>query len=190
MGDTKELPQRARYYQSVCDGVALSKGDFYTNLKEQYVIFLCPMDIFGHEYPVYHFENRARENPDITLGDLTFKNYYIFTRYEKFKDPVVRAYMKYFATRNADSSETQNINSQVAFYKTDTFIRNKYMTYEYDLHESKEAGRAEGLVEGEAKGEVKGLSEGIDIFESLGVSQDILEKAKQIAAEKVKSSQK
>ena len=64
------------------------------------------------------------------------------------------------------------------------------MTYEYDLHESKEEGRAEGLVEGEAKGEVKGLSEGIDIFESLGVSQDILEKAKQIAAEKVKSSQK
>ena len=114
------------------------------------------MDIFGHEYPVYHFENRARENPEITLGDLSYKNFYIFTRYEKFKDPVVRAYMKYFATRNADSSETQNINSQVAFYKTDTFIRNKYMTYEYDLHESKEAGRAEGKVEGiaEAKREM------------------------------------
>ena len=75
MVDTKELPQRARYYQSVCDGVALSKGDFYTNLKEQYVIFLCPMDIFGNEYPVYHFENRARENPEITLGDLSYKNY-------------------------------------------------------------------------------------------------------------------
>ena len=102
------------------------------------------MDIFGHEYPVYHFENRARENPEITLGDLSYKNFYIFTRYEKFKDPVVRAYMKYFATRNADSSETQNINSQVAFYKTDTFIRNKYMTYEYDLHESKEEGKVEG----------------------------------------------
>ena len=152
MVDTKELPQRARYYQSVCDGVALAKGDFYTNLKEQYVIFLCPMDIFKGGFPMYHFENRAKENPEITLGDLTFKNYYIFTRYEEFKDPVVMAYMKYFATRNADSSETQNINNQVAFYKTDTFIRNKYMTYEYDLHESKEAGRAEGLEEGRAEG--------------------------------------
>ena len=143
MVDTKELPQRARYYQSVCDGVALSKGDFYTSLREQYIIFLCPMDIFGHGYPVYHFENKARENPEITLNDLTFKNFYIFTRYEEFKDPVVKAYMKYFATRNADSSETKTINSQVSFYKTDTFIRNKYMTYEFDLHESKEAGKWE-----------------------------------------------
>ncbi|MBR6942359.1 MAG: hypothetical protein IKH55_04670 [Fibrobacter sp.] len=55
--------------------------------------------------------------------------------------------MKYFATRNADSSETVTINSQVSFYKTDTFIRNKYMTYEYDLHESKEAGKWE-IVDG------------------------------------------
>ena len=86
--------------------------------------------------------------------------------------------MKYFATRNADSSETKTINSQVSYYKTDTFIRNKYMTYEYDLHESKEAGRADGL------------NEGIDIFKSLGVSQDIIEKAKQIAAEKIASGQK
>ena len=202
MVDTKELPQRARYYQSVCDGVALSKGDFYTSLREQYVIFLCPMDIFGHGYPcsqndkwdiharkcpwdifghgypIYHFENRARENPEITLNDLTFKNFYIFTRYEEFRNPVVKAYMKYFATRVADSSETESINSQVSFYKTDTFIRNKYMTYEYDLHESKEAGRAEGL------------NESIDIFKSLGVSQEILEKAKQIAAEKIASDKK
>ena len=182
MVDTKELPQRARYYQSVCDGVALSKGDFYTNLREQYVIFLCPMDIFGHGYPIYHFENRARENPEITLNDLTFKNFYIFTRYEEFRNPVVKAYMKYFATRVADSCETESINSQVSFYKTDTFIRNKYMTYEYDLHESKEAGRAEGKAEG--------LTESIDIFKSLGVSQEILEKAKRIAAEKIASDKK
>ena len=52
------------------------------------------------------------------------------------------------------------------------------MTYEYDLHESKEAGRAEGL------------NEGIDIFKSLGVSQEILEKAKKIAAEKIASDKK
>jgi predicted transposase/invertase (TIGR01784 family) len=67
----KELPQRARYYQSVCYGVALAKGDFYTSLKPQYIIFLCPIDIFKGGFPVYHFENRAKEAPEITLGDLT-----------------------------------------------------------------------------------------------------------------------
>ena len=73
MVDTKELPQRVRYYQSVGDGVALSKGDFYTSLREQYIIFLCPMDIFSSDHHVYHFENRAREDTNITLNDLTFK---------------------------------------------------------------------------------------------------------------------
>ena len=78
------------------------------------------------------------------LNDLTYKNYYIFTMFKDFTDPVIRAYMKYFATRNVESRETESINDQVAYYKADTLIRNKYMTYEYDLHESKEEGRAEG----------------------------------------------
>ena len=147
MVDTKELPQRARYYQSVGDGVALSKGEYYTNLKEQYIIFLCPMDIFGRGFPIYHFENRAREDTNITLKDLTYKNFYIFTKYKDFNDPVVKAYMKYFATKNADSRETETINDQVSFYKADTLIRNKYMTYEFDLHESKEEGKAEAKLE-------------------------------------------
>ncbi len=115
--------------------------------KEQHVIFLCPMDIFGRGHPCYHFENRAKEDPSITLDDLSYKNFYIFKKYEEFTDPVVRAYMKYFATRNADSRETKTINDQVSHYKADTLIRNKYMTYEYDLHESKEEGRAEGRSE-------------------------------------------
>ena len=147
MVDTKELPQRARYYQSVDDGVALSKGGFYTNLKDQYIIFLSPKDIFNHGFPVYHFENRAREDSNITLGDRTFKNFYIFNKYEEFENPVVKAYMKYFATRNADSRETETIDDQVSYYKADTLIRNKYMTYEFDLHESKEEGKTEAKLE-------------------------------------------
>ena len=67
--------------------------------------------------------------------------------YGEFTNPVIKAYMKYFATRNADSRETEIINDQVSFYKADTLIRNKYMTYEFDLHESKEEGRAEGIAQ-------------------------------------------
>jgi len=160
MVDTKELPQRARYYQSVGDGVALSKGGYYTSLKEQYIIFLCPMDIFGRGFPAYHFENRACEDFNVTLNDLTYKNYYIFTRYKDFTDPVVQAYMKYFATRNADSRETENINNQVSYYKADTLIRNKYMTFEYDLHESKEEGRVEGKAEAKHEMAVAMLADG------------------------------
>ena len=42
---------------------------------------------------------------------------------------------------------TETINDQVSFYKADTLIRNKYMTYEFDLHESKEEGKAEAKLE-------------------------------------------
>ena len=65
---------------------------------------------------------------------------YIVQKYKDFSNPVIRAYMKYFATKNADTHETQTINDQVSFYKDDTLIRSKYMTYEFDLHESKEEG--------------------------------------------------
>jgi flagellar biosynthesis/type III secretory pathway protein FliH len=67
--------------------------------------------------------------------------------------------MKYFATKDADSRETETINDQVSYYKADTLIRNKYMTYEFDLHESKEEGRAEGRAEGKAEEAAKALKE-------------------------------
>ena len=76
-------------------------------------------------------------------------------KYRDFSNPVVRAYMKYFATKNADTHETQTINDQVSFYKDDTLIRSKYMTYEFDLHESKEEGRAEGKIEGKAEAKLE-----------------------------------
>ena len=186
MVDTKELPQRARYYQSVCDGVALAKGDFYTSLKPQYIIFLCPIDIFKGGFPVYHFENRAKEAPEITLGDLTYKNFYIFSRYEDFTDPVVKAYMKYFATRNVDSNETETINKQVSFFKTDTIIRNKYMTFEYELYESKEKGKAEAWAEAEAKAleEKKAMAKG---FRDDGIPLDIISKRTGFTIDEIKA---
>lgn len=190
MVDTRELPQRARYYQSVGDCVALSKGDFYTNLREQYVIFLCPKDIFKHGFHVYHFENRAREDTSIRLKNLTFKNFYIFEKYEEFTDPIVKAYMKYFATRNAESRETEAINNQVSFYKTDTFIRNKYMTYEFDLHESREEGKKEGKAEGIAETEAKALEEKKAMargFRDANVSLDLISAQTGFTVEEIKA---
>lgn len=89
--------------------------------------------------------------------------------YEKFDDPVVKAYMEYFATQNADSRETETINSQVSFYKADTLIRNKYMTFEYELYESKEKGRAEA--EAKALEEKKTMAKG---FRDAKVPLDII----------------
>ena len=54
--------------------------------------------------------------------------------------------------------------------------------------EGREKGLAEGRAEGREKGLAEGRAEGIDILESLGVSSDLIEKARKIAAEKAKES--
>ena len=74
MEDTKEIPKRARYYQAMCDSESLNKGEVYYNLKELYIMFLCPEDIFGQGKAVYRFKNLEVDNPKIELGDLCFKN--------------------------------------------------------------------------------------------------------------------
>ncbi len=78
--DTHELPKRARYYQALYDSEALNKGESYRNLKEQYIMFICPDDIFGWGRAVYKFMNLEKEHPEHELGDLCFKNFYIFNR--------------------------------------------------------------------------------------------------------------
>ena len=118
----------------------------------------------------------------------------IFKKYEKFTDSVVKAYMRYFATRNADSDETETINNQVSFYKTDTFIRNKYMTYEFDLHESKEEGRAEGIAEGRAEGKAEEAAKALEEKKAMakglrddGVSLEIISKRTGFTIEEIKA---
>ncbi len=71
--DTKELPERARYYQDVMDLSSLNKGDFYKDLKDSYVIFICLEDIFHKGLPVYTFENICREDLNTKLNDRTQK---------------------------------------------------------------------------------------------------------------------
>ena len=42
MEDNKEISKRTRYYQAMCDSESLNKGEVYYNLKELYIMFLCP----------------------------------------------------------------------------------------------------------------------------------------------------
>jgi len=56
--------------------------------------------------------------------------------------------------------------------------------HNYELYVEKKHARAEGLEEGRAEGR----AEGIDILESLGAPSDLIEKARKIAAEKLKES--
>ena len=74
---------------------------------------------------------------------------------------------------------------------TGEFLVNEAMNMSdrlYEMYVEKKHARAEGLAEGRAEGRAIGRTEGIDILESLGVSSDLIEKARKIAAEKAKES--
>ena len=76
MEDNEDIPKRTRYYQAMCDSEALNKGEVYYKLKDLYIMFLCPEDIFGQGKAVYRFKNLEVDNPKIELGDLSFKNFF------------------------------------------------------------------------------------------------------------------
>lgn len=45
--NSKELPERSRYYQGMIDLQLIDKGQYYKELSQSYVIFICPFDVFG-----------------------------------------------------------------------------------------------------------------------------------------------
>ena len=133
MEDNKEIPKRTRYYQAMCDSEALNKGEVYYNLKELYIMFLCPEDIFGQGRAVYRFKNLEVDNPKIELGDLCFKNFYIFSKYRDVAEKSIRQYMEYFATRRPNSPETEEVDRWVKWYQTDNETRKRYMTWQQEI---------------------------------------------------------
>ena len=71
--DTKELPKRSRYYQSMIDLQLIDKGQLYRELKRSFVIFICLSDVFGYGRHIYTFENICVEDTSIHLDDKAAK---------------------------------------------------------------------------------------------------------------------
>ena len=144
--DTHELPKRTRYYQALCDSEALNKGESYRNLKEQYIIFICPDDIFKQGQAVYRFKNLEIGNAKIELGDQCWKNFYIFTKYRDVAEKSVKEYLEYFATSKATSKGTQDVERQRQWYLSDNETRKRYMTWQQELddmvYEERERAKA------------------------------------------------
>ena len=147
MEDTKEIPKRARFYQAMRDSEALSKGEKYRNLKELYIIFICPDDIFKQGRAVYRFKNLETDDPKIEMGDQCFKNFYIFKKYREVAEKSVREYLEYFATSKPISPETEDIDKLVKWYQADNNTRIRYMTWqeEIDIAVDQERQRAEEI---------------------------------------------
>lgn len=71
--NTRNLPKRSRYYQSMIDIGLLKRNDNFRALKKSFVIFICTFDPFDKNQCIYTFENKCNEVEDLLLNDESIK---------------------------------------------------------------------------------------------------------------------
>ncbi len=151
-GSEGELPKRTRYYQGMIDMDELKKGQYYTELKESFIIFICTFDPFGENLPMYTFRHRCIEKEGLELGDLATKIFLNAKGKSDTIDPDIAAFLRYVDGKAAEGAFTEEISREVARIKEHTETRQEYMTLMMALLESKRAGHAEGRAEGVKEG--------------------------------------
>ena len=165
--DTKELPQRTRYYQALVDTRLLKKGMDYKDLKNLVIIVISGEDIFGYDRMYYTFENRCVEVPELALEDGARKIFlYSKGKVDAREDLAeLLQYIEDSRERNAVSDVMKRLHQIVGRVKNNEEVGVRYMKaieYEDMIREKAEAegrakGEAEGRAEGRAEGEYKKL---------------------------------
>ncbi|MFP3154792.1 Rpn family recombination-promoting nuclease/putative transposase [Lachnospiraceae bacterium ZAX-1] len=123
------LAKRSRYYQSMIDLNILEAGEYYTKLKESYVIFICSFDPFGAKKAEYQFENicLGEDHKPLRLGDQTKKIFFNAKAYMKAEDKDIQEFLKYVDGQPSDNPFVQEIENKVAEVKQVKEWRQEYM---------------------------------------------------------------
>ena len=145
--DTKELPERSRYYQGVIDVDLLKSGQKYKDLKTSFIIFICVDDIFEKGMPKYTFENLCAEDPTIKLGDRAQKLFFISKNCDKLLDERQKAFLRMVTENKPSDDFTGRIKSLVDDAKRNTQWRKQYMEWEREKTYERDAGREEKAIE-------------------------------------------
>ena len=156
-GHRLELPKRSRYYQAAADIDNTSPGELYSEMKDNYVIFICTFDPFLQGKAFYKFENIClNEDKPLRLNDGTYK-IFLNTAADDLTllDPELKLFYDYIRRGTADSTLTEKINSSITELKEDRETRRKYMTYTTRIAEAKSEAREEGISIGLSQGEKK-----------------------------------
>lgn len=159
--DTGELPKRARYYQGLIDVDCLKSGMMYSELKPQYVIFICLTDVFKRQLPVYHFEKICTETlsqkEPCFFNDEAYAIFFNCSDYDKIEDETEqKKVLQFFNDGKETSAFSRRLKQLETSAKTNAQWRQQYMTWEmemnYQYHKGIEQGRAEGLEQGRTEG--------------------------------------
>ena len=144
--NTKELPQRTRYYHSTVDQTQLKRGQDYSKLPDSYVIFICTFDLFGVGFGKYTFEPVCIEDKNIHLCD---GSHTIFVNAKGVADDQkLQEFIDYLRTgKVSESLFIKQLDDAVKVASHNAKWREEYemliMQEQYLLNQGREEGREE-----------------------------------------------
>ena len=160
----------------------LEKGEFFSNMKESYIIFICMFDPFGAGMPIYTVKQTFAENEKLIFDDKTHKIFYNVKAFEKIANDVeTKAFLEYLCKHQPTSKFTDTLERAVYRNRNNQNWRKDYMTLAYDLSLAAEKAFENGFSAGEECGRNEGISIGI----SQGAQQAKLETAKSMKSEDI-----
>lgn len=163
----RNLPKRTRYYSGMIDLNAIEKGVDYSELPQNFVIFICTFDAFGRNLWRYTFENICKEEPGISLNDGTCKIFFNTKGTKGNISQETKNILKFIEDNTTEDDFTEKLAQEVKRVKENKEWQVEYMTllmrerekYKEGVADGMAAGRAEGRAEGEIKGAVETYKE-------------------------------
>ena len=159
--DTKELPERARYYQGVMDVDLLKSGQDYKNLNTTFIVFICVDDIFEKGLAKYTFENLCVEDPKIKMGDRAYKYFFISQNCDKLLDEEQKAFLKMVSNNKSSNAFTDKVKKLVDNAKRNTQWRKQFMDWEREKTYSFNRGLEQGVQQKAVETARNFLNEGV-----------------------------
>ena len=145
VSNEKNIPKRMRFYQAAIDISFLDKGNFYNDLNESFIIFICLFDVIGKNRPVYTFENICIEDKNISLQDGTKKVIINSEACKNTEDKDLKEFLEYLKTGKPNNEFTRRIEEVIQTIKENEQARQEYRlmsTFEMD---ARYKGFSEGL---------------------------------------------
>ena len=169
--DTRNLPRRSRFYQSLMDGRLLKPGESdFNQLKDVCLIIIAPFDIFGYEKYQYTFEMRCREVPELAMEDGALR-IFLNTHGKNPEEvsPELVELLDYMEHSNQKTSSYQSSRVRELQKNVNTIVENEEMGVRFmqaweELLLERQEGREEGLQLGRQEGLQLGRQEGVQLL--------------------------
>ena len=175
----KNLPHRARYYQSMIDMEQMEKGMQYEEMKNSYVIFICMFDPFGMDLQKYTIKSICKEAPQTPYEDGTRKIFLNPYGTREDADAELQALFRYLDKRIPTDGFTARLEDRVRKLTRDADWRRQYMTlYERDQRNIAK-GREEGRIQQMSNTITQALKRGkafSEIADFLGMTEEDIRK--------------